>query len=118
VGEGDAAEFLRLADELYQDGIRLEYYPLPSQGVPWTNPNETALQALYEERHGDLEGFGEHLAALKDEGWEERKDAVLAERIAEPAGLEAFVLETLDGTEASSEAYLGQVVIINFWGTW
>ena len=84
----------------------------------WTNPNESALKALFEKMHGDLEGFDDYLAAARDEGWEERRAKVLASRIEDPTPIRPFTLKTLDGKEVTSESYLGKVVVINFWGTW
>ena len=116
--DGDAGEFLRSADEFYKEGLRGRYYASPTQGQPWTNPNETALESLYERMHGDLEGFDDYLSAITDEGWEERKDRILARREGDPEPMEAFALETLDGEEITSEGLLGKVLVINFWGTW
>jgi tetratricopeptide (TPR) repeat protein len=114
--EAEAQTLLRSADDFYQEGIRHSYSPY--LGTPSANPCETALEVLYERMHGSLEGFETHLAALKDAGLEERREAILAERIDDPQPLAPFVLETLEGEEVSSESYLGKVVIINFWGTW
>jgi tetratricopeptide (TPR) repeat protein len=116
--DSEAGEFLRSADGFYQDGISGGYFAYPEMGMPWTNPNETALQALYEEMHGNLDGFEDYLEAAKDEGWEERRDMILADRIDDPQPMVAFALETLDGEEVTSESLLGKVAVINFWGTW
>jgi len=116
--DSEAGEFLRSADEFYQEGIRLWYFAAPEMGMPWTNPNETALEALYEGMHGTLDGFEDYVEAAKDEGWEERRDGILAERIGDPEAAAVFALETLDGEEVNSESLLGKVAVINFWGTW
>jgi hypothetical protein len=68
--------------------------------------------------HESTDGFEEYLAAIKEEGWEERRAEVLAQRLDHPKPLVPFVLETLEGDEVTSESYLGKVVVINFWGTW
>jgi tetratricopeptide (TPR) repeat protein len=116
--EVDADEFLRSADEFYLNGIQLDYYAWPPLGVPWTNPNETALKELFRKRNGGVEGFEAYLTAASEEGREERKEGILAERILDPEPMEVFALATLDGDEVTYESYLGKVVIINFWGTW
>jgi hypothetical protein len=117
-GEADAGEFLRSAEAVYLQGIRADYYPRPNLGISWTNPNEPALEALYVRMHGSTDGFEDYLAAIKKEGWEERKAEVLAQRLDNPKPLVPFALETLDGKVVTSESYLGKVVVINFWGTW
>lgn len=119
--DGSPEEIDRLlasADEYYLEGVRQDYYPSPSDALPWTNPNEVALEALYEKRNGSLDGFQEYLLSAKDEEWAERREKILAGRIAEPEPMTAFALETLDGEEVTSESFLGRVVVINFWGTW
>lgn len=40
------------------------------------------------------------------------------EDVRQGATLPAFQLPTLDGEEISSESYLGQPVVLNFWATW
>jgi hypothetical protein len=116
--EGDRERDLRSADEFYLEGIRAPYWADPSRGRPWTNPNERALAALYEKRHGGPEGFEEYLLAATAEDLEERKAEILAGRIQEPQPMAPFILETLDGQEVRSEFLLGRVLVINFWGTW
>jgi tetratricopeptide (TPR) repeat protein len=116
--EGDEREFLRLAEESYLQGLRADYSPDLHRGMPHTNPNEPALEALYERLHGDRKGFADYIAAARDVGSEERRDSVLAQRILDPQPMDPFVLETLEGEVVRSDQFLGQVVIINFWGTW
>jgi hypothetical protein len=116
--EEEAEGFLAAADEFYLEGVRQDYYPSPNQGLPWVNPNEVALEALYEKRNGGLEGFEEYLLSATDEGWEERKVRILRRRLEEPKPMVTFALETLDGEEVTSESLLGKVLVINFWGTW
>jgi len=111
-------QLLASADEYYLEGIRQDYYPSPSDGLPWTNPNEVALEALYEKQKGSLDGFREYLLSATDEEAAERRERILAGRIADPEPMTAFALETLDGEEVTSESFLGKVVVINFWGTW
>ncbi len=116
--ENQAQEFMRLADEFYLEGVGVAYFASPDMGMAWVNPNETALASLYETMHGSLDGFEKYVEAAKDQDWEERREGVLAKRIQDPAPMTAFILETLDGEEVSSESLLGRVAIINFWGTW
>jgi tetratricopeptide (TPR) repeat protein len=116
--DGKVEDLLVSADEFFQQGIRTEYSGAPDLGIPWTNPNETALKELFAERHGTIDGFEAYLAAAEDEGWEERREEILGERIQNPQPMAAFALEGLDGVEVNSESYLGQVVVVNFWGTW
>ncbi len=116
--EIQAQEFLRMADGFYLDGVGVGYFAAPNMGMPWINPNETALASLYEDLHGSLDGFEKYVEAAKDEDWEERREGILAKRIQDPEPMTAFVLETLDGEEVSSESLLGRVAVINFWGTW
>ncbi|MCJ7629455.1 MAG: hypothetical protein MUO50_13835 [Longimicrobiales bacterium] len=59
-----------------------------------------------------------NIAPKQAAGWETRRDGILAERIQDPEPMTAFLLETLDGEEVSSESLLGRVAVINFWGTW
>jgi len=114
----DRESLLQSADEYYLEGVRQDYYPYPAQGLPWVNPNQVALESLYQKRNGNLDGFEAYLLTATDEGWEERRDRILARRIQDPEPMQAFALETLEGEEVLSESYLGKVVIINFWGTW
>jgi tetratricopeptide (TPR) repeat protein len=116
--EDEAQKYLEHADEMYSEGVSEFYMARPAAGNPWKNPNETALEALYQRMNGGLEGFEEHLAAAKDETYEERREDVLAARIEDPEPVMAFALQALDGEEVRSDQFLGQVVIINFWGTW
>ena len=116
--EAEAGELQRTADDFYQKGLRLEYYPSPLAGQPWINPNETAIESLYQTMHGDLEGFDDYLLAVKEEEYEERRSEILDQRIEDPEPMVAFALETLEGEAVNSESLLGKVLVINFWGTW
>jgi len=116
--ESEAQEFLRLADGFYLEGVGVDYFAAPDMGMPWVNPNETALESLFQEMHGSLDGFAAYVEAAKDADWEERREEILTDRIQDPKPMTTFVLETLDGEEVSSESLLGRVAVINFWGTW
>jgi tetratricopeptide (TPR) repeat protein len=116
--EAAAQKLLTSAEEFYLHGLRGGYYPRPDYGVGWTNPNETALQDLFEKRQGGLEGFEVYLASAVEGGLEARRAEVLATRIEDPQPIVPFALKNLEGKEVTSESYLGKVVVINFWGTW
>jgi tetratricopeptide (TPR) repeat protein len=116
--EGDRERYLRSAEGFYLEGMRVAYWADPTLGLPWTNPNETALADLYEKRHGGPEGFEEYILAATGEDLEERKAEILAQRIQDPQPMAPFVLESLDGEEVRSESLLGRVLVVNFWGTW
>jgi hypothetical protein len=116
--EATAQKFLTSAEQIYLRGMREDYDPRPRYGVGWTNPNETALEDLYEKRHGGLEGFEEYLAAAKEGDLDSRRAEILAARIDDPQPIVPFALKNLDGEEVTSESYLGKVVVVNFWGTW
>jgi tetratricopeptide (TPR) repeat protein len=116
--EATAQKLMTSAEEFYLHGLRGGYYPRPSYGVGWTNPNETALKDLFEKRHGGLEGFEAYLASALEGGLEARRAEILATRIEDPQPILHFALKNLEGEEVTSESYLGRVVVINFWGTW
>ena len=116
--QATAQKFLTSAEEFYLHGLRGDYYPRPSYGVGWTNPNETGLRDLYQKRQGFLEGFDDYLASAIEGGLEERRAEILATRIENPQPILPFALKDLEGEEVTSESYLGKVVVINFWGTW
>ena len=82
------------------------------------NPNEAALEALYERRNGSREGIEEYLAALDDRDRTRRRERILESR-AEAAGTyEPFVLARLDGEMVNSADLEGRIAVLHFWGTW
>jgi len=105
-----AETFLDQAQEFYLKGT---FAP-----VPGDNPNDQALEDLYRERYGSLEGLDEVIAeaATADSGT--RKEKILGERLEEAKALEPFSLATLGGDLIDSESLEGKITIINFWGTW
>ncbi|MFC1660127.1 redoxin domain-containing protein [Gemmatimonadota bacterium] len=110
---GDDPDALReTAEDFYLRGT------LANWTSDWVNPNVEALEALFLETRGSLEGFAEHFAETIEGYQEEKKEKVLARRHDDPELLAPFELENLAGGTLSSESLAGKVVVINFWGTW
>jgi thiol-disulfide isomerase/thioredoxin len=105
-----AEEHLKRAEELYIKGAMTQTFE--------DNPNEAALEALYEKRHGSLDGYEQYLGNLEETYRSLRHERILAERIEEPESLPAFVLEALDESTFTSEELSGKIAVINHWGTW
>ena len=61
------------------------------------NPSEAALRALYEKRQGGIGGFDGYVDVLRGRDRAVREEKILGERIAQPAAVPAFALNTLDG---------------------
>lgn len=110
-GAGDEAmAHLDKAEGFYIKGVMV-----PGMGE---NPNDEALKALYEKRHGTLEGYEEFLANAEEIDRERRHEKTLAERLENPEEMEPFALKTLSGLFVSSSFFTGKIVVVNFWGTW
>jgi len=105
-----AEEFLDQAQSFYLKGSLV---PRPGE-----NPNDEALQALYERRQGTLEGYDGFLAEASSRDATDRRAEILEDRMEEPRAFPSFALEDLAGATVSSEDLAGKVVVINFWGTW
>ena len=82
------------------------------------NPNETALEALYERRNGSREGIEEYLATLDERDRARRHERVLESRMEEAETYEAFELARLDGEMINSADLEGKIAVLHFWGTW
>lgn len=80
--------------------------------------NGRALQALYERRHGSLDGFDAFTAELDERDRARRHAAVAGSRIEDPQPVPPFDLETLDGGRFAFEDMQGRIGVINFWGVW
>lgn len=80
--------------------------------------NDEALAALYERRHGSMDGYEAYIEALNEKDDTRRRAAVLEDRLEEPRAAAAFRLATLDGDSVGSEILDGKVGVINFWGVW
>jgi thiol-disulfide isomerase/thioredoxin len=105
-----AEEYLDQAQSFYLKGSMV---PRPGE-----NPNDEALETLYEKRHGSLEGYEAYLAEASSRDATDRRAEILEDRLEEPRTFPAFSLEDLSGARVSSDDLAGKVVVINFWGTW
>lgn len=61
-------------------------------------------------------GFKVYMSSLEGKAREERKKALMAEMLDEPAT--AFSLVDLDGQNVSLASLQGKVVVLDFWATW
>jgi thiol-disulfide isomerase/thioredoxin len=106
----EAGRNLDLAEEFYIKGAVAKTAGL--------NPNQPALKALYEKRHGDMTGYVEYLSGIVDLDRTRRMDAVLKGRIAFSRLVEPFNLNVVGGGSLASGDLKGKVAVINFWGGW
>lgn len=104
-----ATEWLDQAEDSYIAGFGA------SRGE---NPNETALEALYESRNGSREGIEEYLATLDERDRIRRRDRILESRVEAAGTYEPFVLARLDGEMVDSADLDGKIAVLHFWGTW
>ena len=82
------------------------------------NPNQTALEALYESRNGSREGIEEYLATLDERDRIRRRERILESRDEAAGTYEPFQLAQLDGEMVDSADLEGKVAVLHFWGTW
>ena len=82
------------------------------------NPNQTALEALYERRNGGREGIEEYLATLDERDRIRRRDRILESRVEAAGTYEPFQLARLDGDMVDSADLEGKIAVLHFWGTW
>ena len=82
------------------------------------NPNETALEALYEHRNGSREGIEEYLATLDERDRIRRHERILESRVEAADTYEPFELARLDGEMINSADLEGKIAVLHFWGTW
>ena len=109
-GDGEAAtSWLDQAEDSYIAGFGA------SRGE---NPNETALEALYERRNGSREGIEEYLATLDERDRVRRHERILESRVEDAETYEPFELARLDGEMVNSSGLEGKVAVLHFWGTW
>lgn len=80
--------------------------------------NGPALQALYEKKHGSLDGFDEYAGELDEKDRQRRRTRIADSRIQDPQPVPAFYLELLHGGTYSFESMRGRIGVINFWGVW
>ena len=85
---------------------------------PGDKPNQEALERLYTERHGSLEGYEEFIAGIEERDRAGRRQQVADSRIEEPRDLPAIELEWLDGGRIGADELEDRIVVINFWGVW
>lgn len=99
---------------------RAEGYYIKGVAVqrPGENPNEDALESLYQRRYGSLEGFEDYWADIEEIDREQRRETILEERIANPEPVAAIDLPMLEGDALSPDALEGKTTVINFWGIW
>ena len=109
-GRGEAAtEWLDQAEDSYIAGFGA------SRGE---NPNEAALEELYERRNGSREGIDEYLATLDERDRIRRRERILESRMEDAETYEPFELALLDGELVNSADFEGKIAVLHFWGTW
>ncbi len=110
----DTAEVVRnwldKAEEAYIAGLEAQSWG--------ENPNQEALEALYERRHGSREGLDEYLAAFYERDRSQRHQRILESRLDTVRTYEPFALPKLDGEQVNSTELDGKVAVVHFWGTW
>ena len=82
------------------------------------NPNKEALQMLYENIHGSLDGYDEYLERVLDTDRTTRQERILADRHDNPKKPPSFELNDINGERVSSDIMNNKIVAINFWGKW
>jgi thiol-disulfide isomerase/thioredoxin len=97
-----------LAEKAYQLGMTLQSRT--------KNPNEAALAALYQTRHGAQ--ATEYAKKSVAKGVQTRRNQILATRDAKPAAAPLLPVEHIDGKPVSAASLKGKVVVVNFWGIW
>ena len=109
-GGGEAAtEWLDRAEDSYIAGFG---------AMRGENPNEAALEALYERRNGSREGIEEYLATLDERDRIRRRERILESRMEDADTYEPFELALLDGELVNSADLEGRIAVLHFWGTW
>jgi thiol-disulfide isomerase/thioredoxin len=93
---------------------RLRVQLLPGLG----KPNREALERIYTERHGSMEGYEAFIAGIEERDRARRWQRIADSRIREPRDLPAIDLEWLDGGRIGADELAGRIVVINFWGIW
>ncbi len=106
----EAGKELGKAEDRYRRGATLQSTE--------ANPNEGALRALYEKRHGTLAGFEAYRKSSEKAEVVSRRSRILSERKKSPAAAPPFKLKTLDGKEVSLASLEGKTAVVNFWGIW
>lgn len=106
--------------EIKQDWPRAEESYIKGMMIPSSgeNPNAQALKALYEKRHGNLNGYTEYVAKIADFDRTKRREKITASRISAPKLVKAFDLKAIHGESVSLGSLRGKITVINFWGVW
>ena len=107
--EEEAARWLDQAEDSYIAGFGASRRE---------NPNEAALEALYESRNGSREGIEEYLATLDERDRIRRRERILESRVEAAGTYEPFTLARLDGEMVDSAELEGKIAVLHFWGTW
>lgn len=81
-------------------------------------PNREALERIYSEHHGTMDGLEEYIDGIMVRDSDRRRQRVSDNRVAEPRDLPAIDLEWLNGGRIGADELKGRVVVINFWGVW
>ena len=109
-GDAEAAiEWLDKAEDSYIAGFG---------AMRGENPNEAALEALYESRNGSRDGIEEYLATLDERDRIRRRERILESRVEAAGTYEPFTLARLDGEMVDSADLEGKIAVLHFWGTW
>jgi thiol-disulfide isomerase/thioredoxin/tetratricopeptide (TPR) repeat protein len=93
---------------------RLRAQLLPGLGTP----NRDALERIYTQRHGSMDGYEAFIAGIEERDRARRRQRIADSRIEEPRDLPAIDLEWLDGGRIGADEMEGRIVVINFWGIW
>ena len=109
----EAEDDLEAAETHYAWGEREERL-----GWDADKPNLKALERLYTERHGSMDGYEEFVAGIEERGRAEHRQRVADTRIDAPRKLPAIDLEWLHGGRIGADELEGRIVVINFWGVW
>jgi thiol-disulfide isomerase/thioredoxin/tetratricopeptide (TPR) repeat protein len=106
-GDGEAAEIHYAWGERYE---RLR----PGRD----KPNRHALERIFTQRHGSMEGYEAFIAGIDERDRARRRQRIADSRIEEPRSLPAIDLEWLHGGRIGADELEGRIVVINFWGIW
>jgi tetratricopeptide (TPR) repeat protein len=101
---------LRAARRYYVRGLAVQR--------PGDNPSLAALERLYSLEQGDLAGFDEFLASVREAEAGDRRAEILSQRIEDPEPAPPFALRDLEGRTHALSDYAGRILVVNFWGIW
>ncbi len=82
------------------------------------NPNQAALERLYERDRGSLQGFDQYLETIAAADAESRHEEILGSKLEELRAAPSFELATLKGGTIDLDNLRGRIVVINYWGLW